>query len=126
MLFAVPPAFSLAAFLVLQVASLISASFQFRCSLRSYPFISFHLHSFQPLAVQRLLIIFGSPACRIGLRAIKGICKITFTKVHIFRSIYPCQPLCSSYIGRSRPHSLRLLRAFSASTLCSVRSGSHL
>jgi len=42
----------------------------FRSFAHSQSSISFRLHSFQHLAVQRLLIIFGSPACRIGLRAV--------------------------------------------------------
>ena len=105
MLVAVPPSFSLAAFFVLQVALLFTATFHFSRSLRSLSFIPFRLHSFQPPPVQRLLLIFGSPAVASGLRAVKSCCKITFAKVRIFKSINPCQPLCSTYIGRQRLHS---------------------
>ena len=82
MLVAVPPSFSLAAFFVLQVALLFTATFHFSRSLRSLSFIPFRLHSF-----------------------VKSCCKITFAKVRIFKSINPCQPLCSTYIGRQRLHS---------------------
>ena len=74
--------------------------------VRNPHFLSFHFASirFSPFAVQRQFLIFGSPAVASGLRAVKSSCKITFIKVHIFKSIYPCQPLCSTYIGRQRPH----------------------
>jgi len=83
----------------------------------SHIFIPFRLHSFQPLAVHRLLLIFGSPACRIGLRAVMLFVTSSISNDFIFINKKPASPCVASNIGRSRPHSLRSLRAFSASTL---------
>jgi hypothetical protein len=60
----------MAASTVLQAALLITPAFHFRASLRklrSTPYVSFRLYSFQPLAVHRLPML-GSPAGRCGLR----------------------------------------------------------
>ena len=104
MLFAVPSSSSLAAFFVLQVALLFTASFHFGRSLTHNPQFHSAFIRFSPLAVQRLLLIFGSPAVASGLRAVSGFGNISLYLIYIFKSPNPRQPLCSTYIGRQRSH----------------------
>ena len=71
MLFAVPPSSSLAAFFVLQGASLISASFH--SAVRKLTTLNFIPLAFVSAACSPAAAsYFGSPACRRGLRAVGG------------------------------------------------------